>query len=85
MEANDGTDSSVTDLESIESTYGDNEACDSENLLKLKEPLENGWRRETVVSRISRNSQIHGTVRYYAPNSQVELTDIGQIQSVSHT
>ena len=52
------------------------------NLEILREPLEKGWRRETVVSSIGRDFQIEGHVRYYAPGSQVELRNIVQIQTV---
>ncbi|KAJ6642806.1 hypothetical protein Bhyg_07760, partial [Pseudolycoriella hygida] len=67
---------------------GSSAATDSEmkvsdlELFKLKEPLENGWRRETVVSHVTVN-QVYGTIRYNAPSSQVEITDIEHIQTVS--
>lgn len=53
-----------------------------DHLSKLRAPLDNGWRRETIIRGLSKNLQILGDVCYYAPKSQTMLTDIGQIQKV---
>lgn len=53
-----------------------------DELSKLRQPLFDGWKRETIVSHITRNGEVQGIVRYYAPGSLVELTDIGQIEQV---
>lgn len=81
IEASNGNGSSV--VAGLEGVCEDGN--DAEKLSKLNEPLKTGWRRETVVSRISKNFEVQGTVRYYAPGSQVQLTDIGQIQAVGTT
>lgn len=64
-------------------TGTEKEATEIDELIKLNQPLKIGWRRETVISHISKAYRIHGTVRYFAPGSQVELTNIEQIRAVS--
>lgn len=55
----------------------------SDNQIDLRAPLHQGWRRETVISQITRKFKVRGEVCYYAPGSQQKLNKIEEIQKVS--
>lgn len=74
-----------TDSESVADTSGLSDSDTEEpltNLSDLRVPLENGWKRETVIRGLTKNGQIRGDVFYYAPSTTAKLKHIGQIQTV---
>lgn len=74
-----------TDSESLADASGLSDSDNEEqqlNLNELRAPLEKGWKRETIIRGLTKNSQIRGDVSYYAPGSQTKLKHIGSIQTV---
>lgn len=75
-----------TDSESLADASGLSDSDNEEqqlNLNELRAPLEKGWKRETIIRGLTKNSQIRGDVSYYAPGSQTKLKHIGSIQAVN--
>lgn len=72
-----------TDSESIaaESGMSESEGEEQFNINDLKRPLDRGWKRETVIRGITKNGHIRGEVHYFAPNGQIRLKNMTQIQS----
>lgn len=52
------------------------------NLSELRVPLQNGWKRETVMKGLTESMEIHGDVFYYVPGNQMKLTNTDQIEKV---
>lgn len=79
-----GLELSNTDTESIaESGMSESESEEQVNLAELRVPLQQGWRRETIIHGLTKNGQIKGDVYYMAPGSQTKLKSMQQIQDVS--
>lgn len=74
-----------TDSESLADASGLSDSDNEEqlNLNDLRAPLEKGWKRETIIRGLTKNSQIRGDISYYAPGSQTKLKHIGSIQTVT--
>lgn len=80
--ANQGLDVS-TDSESIAAESGMSESegeSEQFNLGELRQPLDKGWKRETIIRGLTKNGQIRGDVYYYAPGSQTKLKHMSQVQ-----
>lgn len=73
---------SNTDSESYNDTSGvsDSEGeTDNANIEELKQPLAEGWKRETIIRGLTKSGHLKGDVHYYSPNSSVKLKTISQI------
>lgn len=72
-----------TDSESLaaESGLSESESEDSQiySISDLRVPMELGWKRETVISGLTKTGQIRGEVFYYAPGSTSKLKNMNQV------
>lgn len=69
---NDTSDAGVSESE------GENENANVED---LKQPLTEGWKRETIIRGLTRSGHLKGDVYYYSPyNANVKLKTMNQIK-----
>lgn len=75
---------SNTDSESYNDTSGVSESegeNDSVNIEELKQPLVDGWKRETIIRGLTKSGHLKGDVYYFSPyNSTVKLKTMNQIK-----
>lgn len=75
---------SNTDSESYNDTSGVSESdgeSESVNIEDLKQPLVEGWKRETIIRGLTKSGHLKGDVHYYSPfNSNVKLKTMNQIK-----
>lgn len=76
---------SNTDSESYNDTTSGLSESDGENEISdmddLKQPLLDGWKRETIIKGLTKNGGLKGDVYYYSPyNSTVKITSMNQLK-----
>lgn len=75
---------SNTDSESYNDTSGVSESegeSENSNIDDLKQPLTEGWKRETIIRGLTRSGHLKGDVYYYSPyNANVKLKTMNQIK-----
>lgn len=74
-----------TDSESVADASGLSDSDTEEpttNLNELRVPLDKGWKRETIIRGLTKNSQIRGEVYYYAPGNTTKLKTLNQVLAV---
>lgn len=69
---------SYNDTSGVSESEGENENSNSE---ELKQPLVEGWKRETVIRGLTKCGHLKGDVYYYSPyNSNTKLKTMSQIK-----
>lgn len=75
---------SNTDSESYNDTSGISESdgeSDNYNIEDLKKPLNDGWKRETIIKGLTKTGNLKGDVYYYSPYSpSIKLVAMHQIK-----
>lgn len=73
---------SNTDSESYNDTSGVSESeGENESVEELKQPLVEGWKRETIIRGLTKSGHLKGDVYYYPPsNSSAKLKTMSQIK-----
>ena len=75
---------SNTDSESYNDTSGVSESegeNENANIEELKQPLTEGWKRETIIRGLTKSGHLKGDVHYFSPfNPTEKLKPMGQIK-----
>ncbi|XP_055688783.1 bromodomain adjacent to zinc finger domain protein 2B isoform X2 [Lutzomyia longipalpis] len=74
-----------TDSESVITDYGGQSESETEEAINLEEllvPLNQGWKRETVIRGLTKTGQIIGDVIYMPPKSQLKLKTMEEVEIV---
>lgn len=78
VQSNTDSESYNNDTSGISESEGESESV---NIEDLKQPLAEGWKRETIIRGLTKSGHLKGDVYYYSPyNTSVKLKTLNQVK-----